>query len=85
MPRKYGYKHLQSTRDKIQASALIKRMQDHATADAPIMDASQVNAAKALLLKVLPDLKSIEHSGDADHPVQKRVEYHIVDHRSVEN
>ena len=33
-------------------------------------DASQVSALKAILNKVLPDLKAIEHSGDADNPMQ---------------
>ena len=31
----------------------------HITSDVPIMDASQVNAAKTLLNKVLPDLSSV--------------------------
>ena len=48
---------------RIQAQSLINRLQDHINAEKPIMDASQVNAAKALLNKVLPDLKAVEHSG----------------------
>lgn len=63
MPRKPGYRHHEETRMRIQAQSLINRLQDHINAEKPIMDASQVNAAKALLNKVLPDLKAVEHSG----------------------
>jgi hypothetical protein len=62
--RKAGFRHNEETRAKIQASALITRLMDHITSDQPIMDASQVNAAKALLNKVLPDLSAVEHSGE---------------------
>lgn len=57
--RKAGFRHNEDTRKKIQASAIITRLMTHITADTPIMDASQVNAAKALLNKVLPDLSSV--------------------------
>lgn len=64
MPRKPGYKHYQETRDKIKASQLINRLQKHVDAEKPLLDASQVNAAKALLNKVLPDLKAVEMTGE---------------------
>lgn len=67
--RKPGYKHMQETRDRIQAKLLVNRLTEHSLADKPIMDASQVNAAKGLLNKVLPDLKAVELSGDPDNPV----------------
>jgi hypothetical protein len=60
VPRKAGFRHHQDTRRAIQAKALINRLHKHATADSPIMDASQVNAARALLNKVLPDLSAVE-------------------------
>ena len=63
MPRQTGYKHLQKTRDKIKASQLVNRLTAHINADKPLMDASQVNAAKTLLNKVLPDLRSTELTG----------------------
>jgi len=66
MPRSAGYKHLQKTRDKIQAAQLINRLDKHINADKPLMDASQVNAAKALLNKVLPDLRAIDHTTDGE-------------------
>ena len=80
--RTAGYKHLQSTRDKIQAAQLINRLEKHCFADEPLMDASQVNAAKALLNKVLPDLKAIEHKGDEDSPIRHVLETVLVDDRS---
>ena len=33
------------------------------------MDASQVQAARALIAKTIPDLKAVEHSGNAENPV----------------
>ncbi len=66
--RKPGFRHNEETRAKIQASNLIIRLYEHVMASQPIMDATQVNAAKALLNKVLPDLSavSLEHSGHID-------------------
>ena len=64
--RKPGFRHNDETRAKIQASSLINRLFDHVMASEPLLDATQVNAAKALLNKVLPDLSAIEmnHSGE---------------------
>lgn len=64
MPREAGYRHNEDTRLKIQAAQLINRLQEHVFAATPVLDASQVNAAKALLNKVLPDLKAIELTGE---------------------
>jgi hypothetical protein len=65
--RKPGFRHNEETRAKIQTSALIKRLTDHVMSEAPIMDASQVNAARTLLNKVLPDLKAMEVQGSGDN------------------
>lgn len=62
MPRKPGYRHTEETRSKIQADALIKRLHAIAMGETEAT-APQVNAAKSLLNKVLPDLKAIEMSG----------------------
>ncbi len=48
--------HDENTRNKIQASQLINRLTDHVLKDKE-MSSSQVNAAKILLGKVIPDLK----------------------------
>lgn len=68
------------TKKKIQASQLINRLTDHALADVSIMDASQVNAAKILLNKIIPDLKAVEHSGDAEKPI---THVHTIERRIV--
>lgn len=60
MPRKAGFRHHEDTRRAIQAKALINRLQAHVRSKDPLMDASQVNAARALLNKVLPDLSAVE-------------------------
>jgi len=67
--RQPGFRHNEDTRAKIQAQQLINRLQAHVDADSPVLDASQVNAAKALLNKVLPDLKAVEVSGNEDSPL----------------
>jgi len=60
--RKRRIRHDEDTRAKIQASQLINRLTNHALADEDIMSVGQVNAARILLGKILPDLKAMEHS-----------------------
>jgi hypothetical protein len=55
--------HPDEVKKKIQASQLINRLTEHALSSEPVMDASQVNAAKVLLNKVIPDVKAVEVSG----------------------
>lgn len=64
--RKAGFRHNEDTRKKIQAQQIINRLMEHLMASEPVMDASQVNAAKTLLAKTLPDLKAVEHKGSED-------------------
>ena len=82
MPRKKGWKTPDEIREKIQGSMLINRLCDHVESDKPegTMNASQVNAAKILLNKVIPDLKSIELSSDKDNPMHMvtKVEWVVV-------
>ena len=70
MPRQKGYRHNDECRAKIQTTQLINRLFSHCMADKPILDASQVNAAKTLLNKVLPDLKALEHTGEGGGALQ---------------
>lgn len=67
MPRKAGYRHHEDTRQKIRAAQIINRLENHVFASEPLLDASQVNAAKTLLNKVLPDLSAISHDGTLTH------------------
>lgn len=62
--RRSGFLHNDETRAKIKAAALINRLMEHIESPTPILDASQVNAAKALLAKVLPDLSAITFDGN---------------------
>lgn len=63
--RPLGKRHQEDVRAKIQASAIITRLQSafDGTID---LSQVQVNIAKTLLDKALPDLKSIEHSGEVE-------------------
>lgn len=75
MPRRRGIVHDQNTRDKIQAAALINRLHSVAMGEVEAT-AQQVNAAKTLLNKVLPDLQSIEAYIDADVGIGRvQIEY----------
>lgn len=74
--RKPGYRHPEDVRTKIQATQIINRLESHIMADKPILDVSQVNAAKALLNKVLPDLQSVAVGGPKDgEPISFTVIY----------
>lgn len=74
MPRKAGYRHTEETRARIQAAQIIHRLEEHVLSRVPTMDNSQVNAAKALLNKVIPDLQSVAHTGENGGPVDHRHE-----------
>jgi len=62
--------HPDEVKARIQASQLINRLQENALSSVPLMDASQVKSAALLLNKVLPDLKSVEWTGDPENPLQ---------------
>ena len=44
------------------------RLEQHAKGEIELTQ-TQINAAKIVLSKVIPDLKSVEHSGKVDHTV----------------
>lgn len=59
-------RHLEATRDKIQAAQIINRL--YACISGKVeLSAQQVAAAKVLLAKVLPDLQNTQVSGVLDH------------------
>ena len=60
--------HNQKTRDKIQASQLINSLQNHVFGKND-MDQTQISAANILLKKTLPDLQSVEVTGEDGGPV----------------
>jgi hypothetical protein len=52
--------HPDEVKDRIRATQLINRLENHALSEKPLMDNSQVQAASKLLNKVLPDIKYVE-------------------------
>lgn len=64
MAARINLKHDAETREKIQTSQLINRLQDNANGRlAKEMTASQVKSAEILLRKALPDLSSVTFDG----------------------
>ncbi len=72
--------HQEDVRSKIQASALIGRLTKHVEGEIELSP-TQVRAAEILLKKTLPDLGSVEMTGDPDQPlhVTTKIERVIVD------
>lgn len=70
MPRgvRLNPQHDERTRAKIQTSQIINRLHEFVFGNVE-MSSEQVQAAKILLGKTLPDLKQIEHSGETTHNV----------------
>lgn len=66
--RKEKIIHDDKTKRLIQASQLLNRLISHANGEIEL-SATQVNAAKIVIGKTIPDLKAIELSGDANNPV----------------
>ena len=71
--------HPDEIKDKIKTSQLINRLQDNGLADKEFLTAGQVNSINSLLDRVVPRLKSIEHSGDPDNPIHHIIQRRIVD------
>lgn len=74
--------HQDEIRAKIQVSNLLTRVQKYANGELSDEDISpnRLNAIKLLLNKALPDLQSIELTGDTNNPVAfKEIRHTIVD------
>lgn len=59
MAARLNKRHQQSIRDKIRASQLVNRLENHVFEDLELSQ-TQVNAALGLLKKCVPDLKATE-------------------------
>lgn len=66
--RPLGKRHQDEVRAKIQSSQIINRLMSAFNGEIELSQA-QVNIGKALLDKALPDLKSVEHTGDENNPL----------------
>ena len=59
--------HDELTRKKIQSTQIVNRLNKHVLSEnGDIMTTSQVNAARVLLNKVIPDLSNIDLTGQVD-------------------
>jgi len=61
-------KHQDEVRAKIQASVLIGLLESHAMGEIEL-SSSRIKAIELLLKKSIPDLQSIEHTGDDNTPI----------------
>lgn len=62
--------HQDDVRAKIQASQLVNVLQNHALGHGEEISQSRMKAIEILLRKSIPDLSSVQLSGDEDNPVQ---------------
>jgi hypothetical protein len=69
--RPMGKLHQDDIRKKIQVSLLIKKLEDHALSkdDQAEISNSKMRAIQILLGKALPDLSSVQISGDDNQPL----------------
>ena len=67
--RPLGLRHAEQTRRAIQATKLVQRLQDCAMGKLDLTK-EQIRSIEILLKKTLPDLSSVELTGDSDNPVK---------------
>lgn len=70
---KLNNRHSQMVRDKIQATKLIQVLQDHALGISEELKPTRLKAIEMLLKKSIPDLQSIELTGDPEKPMEFKV------------
>jgi hypothetical protein len=70
-----GKLHQDDVRKKIQVSQLINVLQDHALTGEGEITPTRMKAIEILLRKSIPDLSSVELSGDADAPIELKVSW----------
>lgn len=68
MAKRYTLAHTPEVRAKIQASQIANRLQQHVNGEVELT-ATQVNAAKILLAKTIPDLSAVTLSNDPENPI----------------
>ncbi len=74
-------KHQDEVRARIQASVLIGLLESHAMGEIEL-SASRIRAIELLLKKTIPDLQSVELTGNDDNPVALKVITGIANDRS---
>ena len=80
MAARLNPRHSDMVRAKIQATQLINVLQNHALNEknAEELSASRLKAIEILLRKSVPDLQSIQLSGDEGNPILQKIELEIV-------
>ena len=78
--RKPGFFMTEEHRTKIANSQILNRLIKHFDGEVELSQ-TQVMVGLALLKKVLPDLQSVQHSGDDQNPISHvhRIERTVVD------
>ena len=70
--------HQDDVRAKIQTSQLVNRLTEHALGTVDLSP-TQVRAIEILIKKTLPDLQSVELTGDPENPVETITRIELVD------
>lgn len=71
--------HDDRTKERIRASQLLNRLNDFVNGKCEL-SAAQVQAARVVIGKIIPDLKAIEHTGKDGGPISlTAVEWRVVD------
>jgi hypothetical protein len=73
--RPIGKLHQNDVRKKIQVSQLINILQNHALNGEGELPPTRMKAIEILLKKSIPDLSSVELSGDAEAPIELKVSW----------
>lgn len=73
MAARLNRRHSEEIRQKIQASNIIYRLQQHIDGEVE-MSSTQIAAAQTLLDRSVPKLSQIQHVGDDASPMQHRHE-----------
>ena len=73
--RPIGKLHQNDVRKKIQVSQLINILQNHALTGDGELPPTRMKAIEILLKKSIPDLSSVELSGDAEAPIELKVSW----------
>ena len=66
----------ENTRLRIQSTMIMKRLEDHVVGKNE-MSATQIQAARILLAKAIPDLQAVAHTGADGGPVQVKFNVRI--------
>lgn len=65
-------------RERIKTGVIMDRLEKHMLGELELSQ-TQLKAAEILLRKTVPDLKAIEHSGDAENPIRHSLDVNYVD------